>query len=143
MADNNDKKREGDPRFYTRWRKWLLHWHPELPRQIHRGTLLAVAFTMAEYGNFGVNCHVGDVTIGAIVERDRDTVARYRTFLIEHGAFVRVRKDDGKLMKIGRVEVLDIAIPKDEQKCGQCGGKLMTVPAALGYPEMQVCQKCG
>ena len=102
-------KRRGDPKLYRHWHQWLMAWNPDRPREIDKATLIAVAFSIAAHGNFGVECYPGDTAIGKIVGRDRDTVARYRKFLVKHGAF----RPTGR--KVGRVAVLDIAVPGEQE----------------------------
>ena len=74
---------KSDPAYYTTWRRYLHNdWHPELPADIGRFGLLAIAVCIADHGSFGIGCFPSDRVIGLMVERDRNTVRRYRHFLV-------------------------------------------------------------
>jgi hypothetical protein len=118
---------------YTNWRRFVLQsWSPELPEDIDLAVLKVVALNIAEHGrDFGMHCCPGNVLIGKEIGRNRNTIKRYRDFLVEQGLFVETGAH------AGRVKVLDIAIP------GEVIEDETPIPVAQVSHDPRVCRHCG
>lgn len=96
----------------NQWMRFIFNDHPKLVNAdgdaLERSRLLAIAIVIMEKGDYGYNCYPGNALVGQIVECNKDTVSKYRAFLVDIGWFVPNGKKTRNLVH------LDMSIPDRE-----------------------------